>query len=174
MSKLAIVALVLGGCSVAFGPGARKPSVPALADTALAAGAIALGVSESEVTCPSSQFICLSGIDHAVGGVSIALGIALAVSAVYGYTHATDPADAPPAPLVDRASIAAHAGDCTTAADVAMQVHARGDGAYAHMLDDDVVQSCLLRGTDLQRRTALDAIAHAPNQIPLAAANGQP
>jgi len=172
MSKLALVAVLLGGCSIAFEGGARKSLAPALADTAVAAGALALGISESEVTCSDSQWLCLSNIDHTVGAVSIGVAAFFALSALYGYTHTPSGAETPASEPVDHASIAAHAGDCTSAASLAMEVHARDEAAYQHLLADEVVQSCLLRGTDPQRRAALDGIAHAPGMIPLAA-NGK-
>jgi hypothetical protein len=36
------------------------------------------------------------------------------------------------------------------------------------MLDDEVVQTCLLQASDADRRAVLDAVATAPGMIPLA------
>ena len=180
MSKLRwlSLAIALGGCSFALQPRAsldrraRQPSaLPIIADGALAAGALAVGIPETQVSCSSSQWLCLSSIDHAVGGVAVGVAVVFAVSALYGYTRYTQDGAVPDTrarDLADHAAIMAHAGDCATAADSATALQALDRDAYVKMLEDEVIQLCLLRASDVQRRAVLDAIAHAPGTIPLA------
>jgi hypothetical protein len=182
MSKLVsvciAVALGASGCSFALQPkrtlDPRRPqpsAAPVFFDGVLATTAMVLGVTEESVTCSSEQWLCLSSIDHAIGGVAIGLAAVYAISALYGYGRYTGSAEAPDmhsSDLANHVSIAAHTGDCATAAGAAEQLHATDQNAYAGLLDDEVVQRCLLQASDAERRAVLDTIAHSPNTIPLA------
>jgi hypothetical protein len=170
MAKLASMSilLALGGCSFALSRKGPRDITPVALDTALAVGTFAYGIYESEMTCPSSHSLCLN-FDHSVGEIALGVALVFAASALYGHAHNPAPSDTRLRDLADHAAIAAHAGDCATAADTATQLDALDRNAYQRMVADEVVQSCLLRGSDAQRRAALDAIAHAPDAIPLAA-----
>jgi len=144
MSKLATLFLCVGltGCSVALGSGPKRPAA-AVADGMVAAGLLAAGIAETRVTCSDSQWLCLSSIDHQIGGIAIATAAMFALSALYGAARPEPPADTRAADLSNHALIAAHAGRCGDAADSASRLHAIDRNAYERLLGDDAIHGCL-------------------------------
>ena len=163
----------LAGCSFAVQPhrtlDARheQPSVlPIVADSLLATAAVAAGIwaGTYQDTCDTSQWSCWPSNYHALVGPAILAASVFAVSALYGhsrYVEKPDP-DSHASIVAEHVTIAAHAGDCATAAHTAAMLARTDPAAYGRLLGDTVVQACLLRVDDDQRRFVLDAIAREP------------
>jgi hypothetical protein len=171
------IALVVtaSGCSFmvqpkrSLDPRAPQPSAePVVIDTMLAVTAGAMGIVGEAQSCSS----CFINAAPVLSGVALAAAAAFTMSALYGYSRNADaPVDTAGTRSSDLAihvSIAAHGGDCATAARDSAKLHATDRRAWEGLLSDELVQTCLLNASDAERRVVLDAIAHSPNAIPLA------
>lgn len=172
---LFVLTIGLAGCSFMVQPHRTldrhhdQPSVlPIVADTVFATAALAAGIGATvyRSSCDTSQWTCTPDLDnhlaHEAGAAAIVAGAAFAVSALYGHGLYAENPESHAGGLAGQAAIAAHGGDCATAAAVVARVSSIDPHAYERLLDDPVVQACRLRINDQQRQFVLDAIARAP------------